>query len=112
MLSLRYRTTTEGKMETTKWIKYNITKSDDLGEGATEELKDAYAEYESEQIYNYLHENYPDYKIEIGHKTNGLKDNCVTSDDDNSNEQIIDEVSNLVENNWEDWLETVASQQS
>lgn len=49
-----------------KWINYNIILSDDLGEGTTDKLIDAYADYEVNQVVAYLKELYPDYEISVG----------------------------------------------
>ncbi|MDD5186511.1 MAG: hypothetical protein PHS84_14750 [Paludibacter sp.] len=91
-----------------KYIKYNITKSDDLGEGTTDELVSAYADYEIDQVANYLKGEYPGFEIEVGHNTNGLNPNCTCSDHDLQNE-IIDTVSQYIEDNFQDWLETAAN---
>ena len=91
-----------------KYITLNITRSDDLGEETTEELVQAYANYEIERIANYLKSEYPGYEITVGHNTNGLNSNCLCSDHDLQN-QIIDEVSMLIEDHFQEWLETVAN---
>lgn len=86
-----------------KWINAHIVKSEDLGE-ATEKEIDTYAELELNNITEYLHEQYPDAKITVDHNTNGLNHSVSTSDDYNAAE-ILDELINLIETEFQNWLD-------